>query len=134
MAEEIGKEAEQLLMQFQIQNQQLENLLVQKQTLMFQKNEVENALKEFETGTEFYKIAGPILVKKDKETLKKEIEEKKEELDVMLSSVEKNEKKLREMVVKNRDKLQEMLPMLREGNGHTHDESCQSKGKCSGCK
>jgi prefoldin beta subunit len=132
MTNELSKDAEQLLMQFQLQNQQLENLMVQKQTLMFQKNEVESAIKEFETGKEFYKIAGPIIVKKDKEDLKKELDDKLEEIDVMLSSVEKNEKKLRELVMKNRDKLQEMLPMLKEEHEeHEHDPKT---GKCNGCK
>lgn len=124
MANEISKEAEQLLMQFQLQNQQLENLMVQKQTLAFQKNEIENAIKEFDSGTEFYKIAGPIIVKKSKEELKKELDEKMEEIDVMLSTIEKNEKKLREMVIKNREKLQEMLPMLKEEqeeHEHSHE-------------
>lgn len=114
MSDDINKEAEQLLMQFQFQNQQLENLLVQKQSLAFQKIEIDNAMKEMETESEFYKIVGPIIVKKDKETLKAELMDKKDEIELMLKTIERNEKKIRDMVEKSREKLQQILPTLKQ--------------------
>lgn len=115
--EDMNKQAEQLLMQFQFQNQQLENLVMQRQTMAFQKSELESALKEMETDGEFYKIVGPIMVKKEKESLKTELTDKKEEIELMLKTIEKNEKKIREMLEKNREKLQEILPALQ----HRHE-------------
>lgn len=128
---DMNKEAEQLLMQYQMQSQQLENILAQKQALIFQRAEIEAALKETETGTELFKIVGPIIVKKSKEELKAELEDKLEELELMVKTVERNEKKLKEMAEKSRDKLQEMIPALQGQPKHSH--KCQDKD-CEECK
>lgn len=126
---DMNKEAEQLLMQYQMQSQQLENVMSQKQALLFQKAEIEAALKETETGSELFKIVGPIIVKKSKEELKAELEDKLEELELMVKTVERNEKKLREMAEKSREKLQEMIPALQ---GQPKQHKCQDKD-CEEC-
>jgi prefoldin beta subunit len=114
MTNNISKEAEQTLAKLQVQNQQLETLLIQKQSLMVEKNEIEMALKELEKNEtdEVYKIVGPILVKVTLPKIKKDLEETKEEIDIRLKSIEKNENKLRESIEKARNKLRELLPML----------------------
>jgi len=109
---EINKQVEQLLMQFQIQNQQLENVIIQKQNYLAQKQDIEDAIKELENDCEVYKIVGPILIKSETEKLKEELEERKDDTSMKIKTMEKNEKKLREMVEISRAKLQEILPTL----------------------
>ena len=109
---EINKQVEQLLMQFQIQNQQLENVIIQKQNYLAQKQDIEDAIKELENDGEVYKIVGPILIKSETEKLKGELEERKDDTNMKIKTMEKNEKKLREMVEISRAKLQEILPTL----------------------
>ncbi len=130
--EDANREAEQVLMQYQMQGQQLENVLAQKQALLFQKAEMESALKELETGTELFKIVGPIIVKKSKTELKAELEDKNEELELMVKQVERNEKKLREMAEKSRERLQELIPALQNHEHKAHkcdDKDCEECGK-----
>ena len=131
--EDVNREAEQVLMQYQMQGQQLENVLAQKQALLFQKAEMESALKEIETGSELFKIVGPIIVKKSKEELKADLEDKNEELELMIKQVERNEKKLREMAEKSRDRLQELIPALQgqqpKSAHKCDDKDCEECGK-----
>jgi prefoldin beta subunit len=133
MNNESAREAEQVLMQYQMQGQQLENTMAQKQALVFQKAEIEAALKETETGSEIFKIVGPIIVKKSKEDIKIELEDKNEELDLMIKQVERNEKKLKEMVEKCKEKLQQMLPALQasqnQGSHKCSDKDCEECGE-----
>ncbi|MEM7826790.1 MAG: prefoldin subunit [Candidatus Aenigmatarchaeota archaeon] len=112
--EKISKNVEELLMRFQIQNQQLENLIVQKQNLIAKKTELDNAYKELNNTSdqEVYKIAGPIIIKSDKEKLKTGLEQEREETELKLKMLEKNEKKLRESIEKSREELQQILPTL----------------------
>jgi len=110
---ELNNEAKQLLVQFQIQSQQLENIINQKQTIIFQKNEIENALEELNKhGENFYKIVGPLVVKSSKDDLKKELENKKEENELKIKSLEKSEKEMKKIIDSNREKLRRILPTI----------------------
>ena len=110
---ELNNEAKQLLVQFQIQSQQLENIINQKQTIIFQKNEIENALEELNKhGENFYKIVGPLVVKSSKDDLKKELENKKEEDELKIKSLEKSEKEMKKIIDSNREKLRRILPTI----------------------
>lgn len=110
----ISKEAEETLARLQVQNEQLEALLIQKQSLMAEKEEIEAALKELEKSesNEVFKIVGPILVRTVPSKVKKELEEEKEEIEVRLKTIERNEAKLKESVEKAKNKLRELLPAL----------------------
>jgi|GEM_PF-3055911 len=110
---ELNNEAKQLLVQFQIQSQRLENIINQKQTIIFQKNEIENALEELNKhGENFYKIVGPLVVKSSKDDLKKELENKKEENELKIKSLEKSEKEMKKIIDSNREKLRRILPTI----------------------
>jgi prefoldin beta subunit len=91
----IAKETEQKIGQLQIFERSLQNFLSQKQQFQMQYAEIESALNELETTEEAYKIIGNLMVKGDKETLKKELNEKKEILDLRINSIEKQEKDTR---------------------------------------
>ncbi len=80
----------------QLVQQNIENLHAQKQQFQLQQTEVETALSEISADKPCYKIVGTIMIKADFETLHKELEEKKQMLDVRISSVEKQESKLKQ--------------------------------------
>ncbi|MDD5417395.1 MAG: prefoldin subunit beta [Candidatus Nanoarchaeia archaeon] len=79
------------IMQFQQTQQQVQILMMQKQNLQIQLNEVENALEEISKseGSEVYQMVGTIMIKKDIEKIKKELDEKKETVALRVSVVDK---------------------------------------------
>lgn len=105
-----------LINNMQAQNQQLQSILIQKQSLTIQNMEIEKALEELEKSDDaVYKSIGPILVKTDKATMKKELEEGKEEAALRIKSLENQEKMLKEKIKENQENLQKMLPKSAEG-------------------
>ena len=90
---EIDEETSKKIQELQIIEQNIQASLVQKQTLQLEHNEVKNALEELEkSGDEVYKVVGGIMIKSDKNSLKKDLEEKKKIIDLKLNSIEKQEK------------------------------------------
>ena len=79
---------------------QLENnahqFLSQRQNFQTQILEIESALKELKATEKSYKIVGNIMVSASKEDLQKELEKKKEMLDLRIKSIEKQEKAIKE--------------------------------------
>jgi prefoldin beta subunit len=113
----IKKEAEELLIKFQTQNQQLENVSIQKQALMVKKAEIEEALKELEESKEenIYKIVGSIIIKHDKEKIKEELKDEMEDIEMKIKIFEKNEEMLKKSINEIKEKLQKILPVLESG-------------------
>ncbi len=103
------KEIEDKIEQLQLFEQNIQALLMQKQSFQSQLLEVENSLEELnKTRDKPYRIIGPIMVLSDKEELKKELKGKKEVLDLRINSLDKQEteirakaKELQEEVVKS---------------------------------
>lgn len=105
------EELENLLGQLQMQNQQLQTLILQKQALMVQEKEIDNALEEIEkSGDDVYRTVGPILVKTQKNAITKELQETKEEVALKLKAIQTQEKRLKERMKEGQDKFQNMLP------------------------
>src|SRR3989304_2818177 len=77
MAEE---STEDLVSQFQSMQQQMQTVLIQKESLKLQNLEIERALEELGKTDQktAYKISGQIMISKNVEELKKELEETKE--------------------------------------------------------
>ena len=92
----MSKETENKIQQLTMLEQNLQNLAVQKQGFQIQLLEIESALKELEKTQEVYRIVANIMVKGNKNKLKKELEEKKETTELRISSIEKQEKKLKQ--------------------------------------
>jgi len=81
----------------QLLEQNLQNIVMQKQAFQMQLMENENAIKELDkTKKDAYKIIGTIMVSSDKQELKKELKEQKEVLDLRLKNLEKQEKNFKE--------------------------------------
>lgn len=82
--------------QFQQYQQQLQAVLIQKETMQMQLMEISKALEELEStkNEKAYKITGQIMVSRPVEELKKELSETKEAIEVRISSLEKTEEKV----------------------------------------
>jgi prefoldin beta subunit len=92
------KEAEEKIQQLTMLEQNIQNTSLQKQGFHLQLLEIEAALKEIENSTETYKIVANIMVKSDKAELRKDLNDKKEMVELRIRSLEKQESKLREKV------------------------------------
>jgi prefoldin beta subunit len=89
MDEETSKKIQDL----QILEQNLQNLLMQKQAFQVELNESSNALEEVgDTKDEIYKVLGSIMIKTDKEKVSKDLKDKRKLLELRMTSIEKQEK------------------------------------------
>ncbi len=88
-------EAEDLVSEFQSYQQQLQSILMQKESMRIQSTEIDKALEELNATkqTTAYKITGGIMVSKPVEDLKKELSETKEAIEVRIKSMDKMEEK-----------------------------------------
>jgi prefoldin beta subunit len=101
MDEETSKKINEL----QILEQGFQSLMMQKQAFQIDFNEVKNALSELENsdGNEVYRVIGSIMIKSAKESLKKELSEKKKILDSKIKALEKQELSVRENIERVRN-------------------------------
>jgi|SRR3989338_5539428 len=90
------KALEEKIEKMQLIEQSMQGFLVQKQSFQMQLSETESALKELETAGEVHKIVGNIMVKAEKEEVKKELASKKDVLGLRIKTLEKQEGRLRE--------------------------------------
>src|SRR3989338_2080320 len=109
-------ELENLIGHLQMQNQQLQGVLMQKQSLSMQSREIEKAIEHLENATDdVYRTVGPILVKIPGADVKKQLEDDKEEVDLKLKTIEVQEKKLLDRLKENQEKIQGMMPQGQGG-------------------
>ncbi len=103
---------EEKIQQMQILEQNLQNLLLQKQAFQMELSETQSALKEIEnSGEEVFKIIGQLMIKTDKSKMNQELSNKEKILDLRTKAIEKQEAsligqldKIREEVVKTMNK------------------------------
>jgi len=99
MQEKIPKDIQEKIQQLQILEQNLQNLLMQKQAFQFELNETENALTEVKkTKEDVYKMIGQVLLKASKSEIEKELQQKNDILNLRTKSIEKQETQLKEEV------------------------------------
>ncbi len=92
----MNKETEEKIGRMQLLEQNMQNIMMQKQQFQSQLIEVTSALEELETTDEAYKIVGNIMVLSKKDGLKKDLESKKEMVELRIKSIEKQETELKE--------------------------------------
>jgi len=102
---ELPKETEEKIGQLQLYEQSLQNILMQKQQFQSQSVEISSALKELESTTEAYKIVGNIMVSSKKEDLKKDLDSKKDVMDLRIKTLEKQENQIREKAKKLQEEV-----------------------------
>jgi prefoldin beta subunit len=106
----MSEDLEKTLAEVQIHNQQLQEILRQKQLMAMQKAEIEKALEELEKSDDnVYRSLGPILIKQPKETVKKDLEEMVEQMDVRTKSLDKQEERIKESMKSAQSKLQSLI-------------------------
>ncbi|MBU5688927.1 MAG: prefoldin subunit beta [Candidatus Aenigmarchaeota archaeon] len=100
-----------LINQYQLLQQQLQAIIMQKEDSKLELMENEKALEEIKKSDvkEVYKIVGQIMIKKDVEEAKKELEEKISDLEIRLSAFEKTEQKINDKLKELEPKIQKML-------------------------
>ena len=92
----MSKDAEEKIGQLQMMEQNIHNILLQKQQFQSQLIEVESALKELGKTEKAYKIVGNIMISASKEDLEKDLNSKKEMAELRIKALEKQENKMRE--------------------------------------
>lgn len=107
----VSKETEQKIMQLQLLEQNINHLSMQRQTFQNNLMEIDNAMKELkDTKEDVYKIVSNVMIKSKKETLIKELEQKKDVVELRIKNLEKQEKKLKE---KAEEMQQEVMKELK---------------------
>ncbi|MBR9703251.1 prefoldin subunit beta [Candidatus Woesearchaeota archaeon] len=91
-------EAQEMIQQLQALEQSMQSYTLQKQNVQAQILEAESALAELEKSDEAFRIVGNIMVKAKKDVLVKELQEKAESLRTRLSTIEKQEERLKKEV------------------------------------
>lgn len=90
-----NKEGEAKMAQLQLLQQNLQGLLVQKQQFQMQFNEIESALKETKDAQKVYKIIGNIMVLSTQTDIEKDLNEKREVVELRIKNIETQEERLR---------------------------------------
>ena len=92
-------EQDKNLQELQFLEQNIQNILFQKQAFQMELMETETSLKELESaGDEVFKLVGQLMIKADKSKAKEDLENKKKLLDLRLKNIEKQEITLMEKV------------------------------------
>jgi len=109
---------EQLARLQQLQ-QNLQAIMMQKQQVELEISETERALEELKKTTSddaVYKLAGPLLIKSDKDNLLKELEEKKELSSTRTVVLGKQESRVKENLKEVENKINQMMHMAQSGS------------------
>ncbi len=99
------KEAQESVQRLQMMEQNLQTLNMQRQQFQAQLFEVEGALKEVTTAPVAFKIVGGIMIGTDKESLQKELQGKKELLELRVQTLEKQEKQVKDKAKKLQEEV-----------------------------
>jgi len=107
---ELTDQQKEMINQFQMYQQQLQSVLIQKESLRLQNIEIDKALEELNATKEekAYKITGQIMVSKTIDELKKELNESKELVGVRTKSLEKIEERINTKLNELQEKLKEI--------------------------
>ena len=92
--------------------QNLQAIMMQKQQIELEIVETERALEELSkttTSDSIYKAAGPLLIKSEKDTIEKELSEKKELANTRVMVLGKQELRVKENLKEVENKINQML-------------------------
>ncbi len=111
MTDILTAEDREIINQFQILQQQLQGILIQKENVKLQRMELEKALEELNKKDlkEAYKISGPIMIKRDIQEIKKEIQEKMDDMEIRLKTIDATEDKITKRLKEIEPKIKRMI-------------------------
>lgn len=93
--QETGKKIQEL----QVLEQNFQALLMQKQSFQIELSETMTAIEEVTNSKgDVFKVIGQVMVKSNKDSLKKELSEKKDLLSLRMNAIEKQEAGIRENI------------------------------------
>lgn len=101
----ISKETQQKISQLQLIEQNVQNILMQKQQLQLQLSEIESALKEIENVKKAYKIIGNIMIESEKNDIQEDLKKKEGMVVLRIKNLEKQEEKINEKAKKLQEEV-----------------------------
>jgi len=122
MTERIPPELQTQLVKLQQLQDQLNRLLTEKNVIDGELREINKILQELSqlaAGTPVYKIVGNLLVKTDKEAIQKELNDRKELLELRSKTYQKQENLLRTQLEDLQKKVNELLAKYYPQSGGT---------------
>ena len=115
---ELPPEVEKKLVEFQNMQEQLQLFASQKMQAKMQAEEIEGAIAAVkEAAGKVFKSAGFVVIESDKETLLKELAEKKESADLRLQVLTRQEDKIRRRVLELKSELEAAAKTMPKGSG-----------------
>jgi prefoldin beta subunit len=108
---EMSDEAKKMIMEFQAYQQQLQSLVMQKESLKLQDLEIDKALEELENSKQktAYKITGAVMVSKPVEDIASDLKETKEAISIRMKSFEKTEQRITDRLKEMQEKIRGMV-------------------------
>lgn len=104
------KDQDKKIQEMQMLEQNLQNLLLQKQAFQMELSETSSALKEIENSSdEVFKIIGQLMIKTDKQKIKQELLNKEKILSLRTKTIEKQESSLTEQLDELREELMKSM-------------------------
>lgn len=113
MQQKPDPELEKTLVEYENLERQLQVLVLQKHQLQLQINEINLAQEELKkTRGDVYKAIGAVMVKSSPDDAEKDLSERKQLADMRLSTITKQEEKLRGSLSVSQKKLQEKMKFM----------------------
>ena len=99
-----------IIQEMQFLEQNLQNLLLQKQAFQMELSETKAALKEIDgAGEEVFKIIGQLMIKTEKPKIKEELASKEKILELRTTSIEKQETSLAKQLDSLREEVMKLM-------------------------
>lgn len=96
------------LQEMQMLDQNLHNLLLQKQAFQMELSETKSGLAEIEKSGEIFKLIGELMIKVGKEKVKDELLSKEKVLNMRIKSIEKQEDSIAKRLEELRNKFSKL--------------------------
>lgn len=100
--------------QLQLLQQNFQTVLAQKQQFQNQISEIESVLTELKKTEKAYQIVGKVMIAKSKEEIAKDLEQKKENLQVRLKNFSSQEEKIQQILENTQKEALEELKKKRK--------------------
>lgn len=103
----LDEETQRQIQEIQILEQNLQQILMQKQAFQMELNETDFAVEELKTseGDVFKIVGGQVMIKTSKEKLQKDLEHKKDLINLRLKNIEKQEEEFARVIDKLREEI-----------------------------
>jgi len=104
------KDQNESIQEMQLLEQNLQNLILQKQAFSMELSETQSALKEIENADDdVFKIIGQLMIKTDKSKTKEELSDKERIINMRVKTIEKQEKSLTEKLEELREEIMKSI-------------------------